>query len=192
MIFDNVPKQNGNFTYTTSENLASFDNFAAELNFPLNLGKKISGYGGNQFIYNRYKADCLESKFDKGKWNWLAYWQVNYKPISSLSFEVSGYYMTDFLNEFLIIKNLGSLNAAIQKTFWDKLGRLSLNVNYILFSDYARASILYQQINVDFRQFHESRNARLTFSYSFGNQKLKAERNRKTASEDESNRVKTN
>jgi hypothetical protein len=192
VIFDNAPKQNGNFTYTTSENLASFDNFAAELNFPLNLGKKISGYGGNQFIYNRYKADYLEGKFDKGKWNWLAYWQVNYKPTSSLSFEVSGYYMTDFLNEFLIIKNLGSLNAAIQKTFWDKRGRLSLNVNDILFSDYARASILYQQINVDFRQFHESRNVRLTFSYSFGNQKLKAERNRKTASEDESNRVKTN
>ncbi|WP_207532330.1 TonB-dependent receptor [Desertivirga arenae] len=190
VIFDNAPKQNGNLTYTTSENLASFNNLAFELNFPLKLGKKISGFGGNQFIYNHYKADYLGSKFDRGKWNWLAYWQTAYKPTKTISFEISGYYMTKFLNEFILIKNLGSLNASVQKTFWDNKARLSLNVQDVLFSDKVRGSILYQEINVNFRQFYESRNARLTFSYSFGNQKLKAERNRKTASEDESSRVK--
>ncbi|WP_207423517.1 TonB-dependent receptor [Desertivirga brevis] len=190
VIFDNAPKQNGNLTYTTSENLASFNNIAFELNFPLNLGKKISGFGGNQFIYNHYKADYLGSEFNRGKWNWLAYWQTAYKPTKTISFEISGYYMTKFLNEFILIKNLGSLNASIQKTFWDNKGRVSLNVQDVLFSDKVRGSIVYQEINVNFRQFYESRNARLTFSYSFGNQKLKGERNRKTASEDESNRVK--
>jgi len=192
VIFENAPRQNGNLTYTTAENLASFDNFAAELNFPIKLGKKISGYGGNQFIYNHYKADYLDGQFNRGKWNWLAYWQANYKPTGTLNFEVSGYYMTRFLNEFLIINNLGSLNFAIQKTFWDKKGRISLNINDVLYTDRVKASISYQQIDVDFRQLRESRNARLSFTYSFGNQKLKAERNRKTASEDEANRVKTN
>ncbi len=190
VIINNAPKQEGNKTFTTPENLASFENFAAELNFPLNIGKKISGYGGNQLIYNHYKASYLNDVYNNGKWNWLAYWQVAYKPVADWSAEVSGYYMTRFLDEFLILDNLGSLNFAIQKSFWNKKGKLSLNFNDILLSDRVRARIGYNQINVDFKQVYDSRNARLTFSYSFGNQQLKAPRSRKTASEDESNRVK--
>jgi outer membrane receptor protein involved in Fe transport len=50
VIFDDAPKQEGNLTYTTPENLAAFENIVFELNFPIQFGKKISGYGGNQFI----------------------------------------------------------------------------------------------------------------------------------------------
>jgi hypothetical protein len=39
---------------------------------------------------------------------------------------------------------------------------------------------------------NDSRNVRLAFTYSFGNQKLKAARNRSTGSDAEANRVKTN
>jgi hypothetical protein len=192
VIFDNAPKQEGNLTYTTSENLASYDNFAAELNFPIQFGKKISGYGGNQFIYNRYKAQYLGDTYDRGKWNWLAYWNVSYKPTDSWSFEVSGYYLTRFLNEFIMINNLGSLDFGVQKSLWNKKGKLSLNCEDILFTDKTKASIQYQAIDVNFRQRYESRNVRLTFSYSFGNQNVKAARDRKTASEAEAGRVKTN
>ncbi|MEJ6979787.1 TonB-dependent receptor [Pedobacter sp. P351] len=190
VIFDNAPRQDGKLTYTTTENLGTFDNFAAELNFPLNLGKKISGYGGNQVIFNRYQADYLGGTYLKSKWNWLAYWQIAYKPVSSVNFEVSGYYMTKFLNEFITIDNLGSLNFAVQKTFWDKKAKLSLNINDIFFSDNTSGVLKYREIDLSFRQAYESRNARLTFSYSFGNQKLAAARTRKTASEDEAGRVK--
>jgi len=192
VIFGNAPRQDGNLTYTTAENLASYQNFTAELNFPLNFGKKISGYGGNQFIYNHYKANYLGGIYDRDKWNWLAYWQLTYKPAPVWSMEVSGYYMTNFLNEFISINELGSLNFAIQRSLWGKKGRISLNANDILFTDRTKADIIYQDINVNMRQWYESRNIRLTFSYSFGNQQLKAARSRKTASEDEANRVKTN
>ena len=190
VIFDNAPRQDGKLTYTTTENLGTFDNFAAELNFPVKLGKTISGYGGNQVIFNRYQADYLGGTYKKSKWNWLAYWQIAYKPVASLNFELSGYYMTKFLNEFITIDNLGSLNFAVQKTFWDKKAKLSLNVNDIFFSDNTSGVLKYREIDLNFRQAYESRNARLTLSYSFGNQKLSAARNRKTASEEETNRVK--
>lgn len=190
VIFNNAPKQDGKLTYTTAENLGFSDNFAAELNFPVKLGSKISGYGGNQIIYNRYQADYLGGTYKQDKWNWLAYWQVNYKPISSFSLEVSGYYLTKFLDEFITIDNLGSLNVALQKTILNKKGKLSLNVNDILFSDKISAVIQYREIDLHFKQYYESRNARLSFTYSFGNQKLKAARTRKTASEDEAGRVK--
>ena len=190
VIFDNAPNQNGNLTYTTPENLASYENIAIELDFPIELGRKITGYGGNQAVYNHYKASYLGAGYDRSKWNWLAYWQVAYKPKPSWSFEISGYYTTQLLNEFIIINNMGSLNLAAQKFLWQKKGKLSLNFSDILFGERTRGSVIYQEINVHFRQWSESKNIRLTFNYTFGNQQLKAARTRQTASDEETQRVK--
>jgi hypothetical protein len=192
VIYENAPRQQGNLAYATPENLGRFENASIELNFPIKLGTKISGYGGNQAVYNHYKANYLGGTYNKSKWNWVAYAQIAYKPTGTLSFEMSGFYMTRFLNEFLTIEPFGNLNVAIQKTFWEKKGRLSLNMNDLFYTNKTTADILYQEIAVHFKQKNESRNIRLVFNYSFGNQKLKAVRNRTTASETETERVKTN
>jgi biopolymer transport protein ExbD len=192
VIFNDAPKQEGNLTYTTPENLAAFESIVFELNFPLNFGKTISGYGGNQCIYNHYKADYLGSMYNRSKWNWQAYFQVSYKPKPGWNFEVSGFYTTSLLEEFIEIQELGNLNFAIQKTFMEKKAKISLNFNDLLFSQKSRGSIVYQDINLSFRQVNESRNVRLAFTYSFGNQKLRAARNRSTGSDAEASRVKTN
>jgi len=85
---------------------------------------------------------------------------------------------------------MGSLDLAAQRFLWDKKGRVSLNFNDILFGERTRGEVIYQEINVHFRQWSESRNVRLTFNYSFGNQKLKTARTRQTASDEETQRVK--
>jgi hypothetical protein len=190
VIFDNAPNQVGNLTYTTPENLASYENVVVELDFPIEFGKKITGYGGNQAIYNHYQASYLGATYNRDKWNWLAYWQIAYKPKPTWNFEISGYYTTQLLNEFIIINNMEALNFAAQKLLWDKKGRISLNVSDIFFGQRTRGEVIYQEINVHFRQWSETRNIRLTFNYTFGNQKLKAARTRQTASDEETQRVK--
>jgi len=192
VIFENAPKQDGNLTFTTPENLAQFNNVVFELNFPLNIGKKITGFGGNQFIWNSYKADYLGGVYDRKKWNWQSYWQVAYKPCPDWNFEISGFYTTVFLNEFITISELGNLNFAIQKSILEKKGRITLNFNDVTFSHKTRGQLQYQIIDLSFHQWSEIRNVRLSFTYSFGNQKLQASRSRSTGSDAESNRVKTN
>jgi len=192
VIFENAPRQQGNLTFTTPENLAKFENVVFELNFPLNIGKKISGFGGNQFIWNHYKTEYLGTNYDQQKWNWQAYWQVAYKPKADWNVELSGFYTTNFLNEFIMLRELGNLNIAIQKTFMEKRARVTLNINDVFFTQRSYGELKYQNIDLAFRQRSESRNIRLAFSYSFGNQQLKAARNRTTGSDAESSRVKTN
>ncbi|OYU54730.1 MAG: hypothetical protein CFE25_12015 [Chitinophagaceae bacterium BSSC1] len=192
VIIENAPKQDGNLTYTTPENLAAYENITFELNFPIEIGKKISGFGGNQLILNHYNAEYLGGVFNQRKWNWQAYWQVTYKPSPTWSMEFSGYYTTRFLEEFIVAEPVGSMSLSIQKSLWEKKGKISLNFNDMLFSEKARGSLNYQDIQLKFRSWSESRNIRLAFTYNFGNQKLKATRDRASASEAESNRVKTN
>ena len=192
VIFENAPKQEGNLTYASPENLAKYESYAIELNFPIKFGKKVSGYGGNQFIYNKYQAEYLNGTYNNGKWNWMAYGQVSFKATNTLTFEASGFYTTRLLEEFLTINPFGNLNFAVAKTFWEKKGRLTLNLTDAFYTSKTAASIDYQDIRVNFLQRNESRSVRLAFSYSFGNQKLKASRSRSTGSDTESNRVKIN
>jgi outer membrane receptor protein involved in Fe transport len=192
VIFDNAPRQEGNLTYTTAENLAKLENLAFELNFPIKLGKKIEGFGSNQFIRNHYKADYLNATYDKAKWNWMLYSQITYRPLPTLSFEVNGFYMTRFLEEFLTLEPFGNINLGIQKTIWNKKGRISLNCNDILYTNRTKGRLQYQDINVALLEKNDSRSIRLAFNYSFGNQKLKAARNRNTGADAEAGRINTN
>jgi hypothetical protein len=192
VIFQNAPKQEGNLTYATPENLAKFENIAFELNFPIKFGKKITGFGGNQVIQNHYKANYLNAIYDQKKWNWIAYGQIAFKPDPTVSIETSFFYSTRFLSEFLIIEPLGNLNFAVSKTFLERKLRVAVNVSDIFYNNNTKGIIDYQDIHLKYLQKNDTRSVRLAVSYSFGNQKLKAARNRTTGSETETNRVKTN
>ncbi|MBB6004314.1 TonB-dependent receptor domain-containing protein [Arcicella rosea] len=194
VIIENAPQQDNvtKRTFTTAENLATYKNYFVELNFPINIGKRISGFGGNQLIYNLYDANYLGGNFNQGRVNWLAYINVNAKITKTLSAEINGFYMTKSQQEFLTLNPLGSLSIGLQQKVLSGKGRISLSVNDILYTEKNTGTIKYQDI--DLRYFHResSRNVRLGFTYSFGNDILKASRNRKTGSETEANRVKTN
>jgi hypothetical protein len=49
------------------------------------VGKKINGFGGNQAVYNHYRAQYLGSVYDQKRWNWIAYGQVAYKATPTLT-----------------------------------------------------------------------------------------------------------
>lgn len=190
VIIENAPRIEGTRTFTTAANLAQYERWAFELNFPIKIGKIIDGFGGNQFIHNAYDAEYLGERFNRGKWNWLAYWQINANLPADFKLEIGGWYMTKFLEEFFDIGAMGGLNFGVSKTFWDKRGRLSLSVNDVLYTQQSRVSVDYANVQLNFFERSDSRNARLTFSYRFGNTELKSARRRSTGSEDATSRVK--
>jgi hypothetical protein len=190
VIIENAPQLEGTKTFTTAQNLANHYNWTLQLNFPIKLGKWLDGFGGNQAIRNEYKADYLGQRYAASRWHWLAYWGVTAKLPKDFKIELNGFYMTKFLEEFLVINSLKGFNIGASKTFWDKRGRLSFNFNDIFYGQKTDARIDYSNVVVDFKQRNYSRNMRLTFSYQFGNNKVKNARNRRSASESETSRIK--
>jgi hypothetical protein len=191
VIIDNAPQLEGNTTFTTAANLAKKYSWAFQANFPIKFGKFIDGYGGNQFIYNHYKAEYLGGTYDASRWHWLAYFDVNFKLPNDFNAEIGGFYLTKFLEEFITIGSLSGIDIGVSKTFMEKRARLSFNFSDILYGQKTNGVILYNDIRAEFLQREFSQNLRLSFSYNFGNTKLKKQRSRKTGAESESNRVKT-
>lgn len=190
VIFENAPRVEGTRTFSTAANLAEYERWAFELNFPIKYKKWIDGFGGNQFILNSYNAEYLGSTFQKSKWNWLAYWQVNVNLPADVKLEFGGWYMTKFLEEFFDIGAMGGVNIGVSKTFWDKRGRVSLSLNDLFYTQFSDVYVNFENIELNFLQRNDTRNVRLTFSYRFGNTELKGARRRDTGSESETSRVK--
>lgn len=190
VIIENAPQLEGTKTYTTSQNLAVQERLEIQLNFPIKIGKIIDGFGGNQAIRNSYNATYLGTQYKASRWHWLAYWQINANLPKDIKLEFGGFYMTKFLEEFLVINNLGGANLGLSKTFLDGKARVALSYNDIFYSQKTNAVIAYQDVNVNFFQREYSRNLRLNFSYNFGNTKMKNNASRSSASESESSRVK--
>jgi hypothetical protein len=79
-------------------------------------------------------------------------------------------------------------NFGIQKQLWEKKATLKFSVNNIGINAY-RAHVKSDQLDITWSNQWEGPRVGLNFSWKFGNANVKASRNRKTASSDESNRV---
>lgn len=104
--------------------------------------------------------------------------------------EVSGFYNSRSVWGVLQFRPQGSLNVGVQKKVSDGRGTLRLSANDIFYTNFWRidSDIPSANINSSMRLDWHSQQVSLTFSWNFGNNKLKTV-NVDSGSEDEQNRV---
>lgn len=109
---------------------------------------------------------------------------------SQWSAEFSAFYMSPVAFGLVISKPFGDLALGFQKKFGESRSSMSINFTNLL-QTYFRSEI--EDDNVDFAyrgQFgFAERRVRVTYTYNFGNQGVKANRQRSTGSEEERRRV---
>ncbi|MGI4737613.1 MAG: outer membrane beta-barrel protein [Janthinobacterium lividum] len=183
--------QQDSVLYRTSTNLGRLANYSATLNFPLSLGKRVSGYGGTIVYYNQYRSEYLGGQYTNGRLSATCYLQAKVSLPQGVGLEVSGFLQTAGVNGLLNYRPFGALNLGLQKSFWHDQAQLRLAVSDALFTSKQRGTVRYQDLDVRFFNQTESQQARLSFTYKFGNQALRAARKRATSLDDERGRVKT-
>jgi hypothetical protein len=88
-------------------------------------------------------------------------------------------------------RGFGALNLGLQKTLLNERATFRLSLNDALFTAKQRGTVRYQDLDVSFLSYGESRQLRASFSYRLGNAQMKAARKRATGLEEERGRVKT-
>ena len=115
----------------------------------------------------------------------------NFTLPHNFSMELSGFYRSKGLFGAAVINSRGVLNFGVQKKFKDNKGRLRLGIDNIFNSGafIGTTDIPAENIysSVDIRFFF--RTVKATYTYNFGNNKLKDKRERGTASDEEQGRV---
>ncbi len=193
VIVDQAPDQKDSIAFIQPYNLQRQDNYSIQVNHPIPLGKKISGFGSFNVNYDDYRSAYLGGNFQNSRWTWFYYTQITAKLLKKTSVEVSGFYRHKGIFEgFMRHDPFYMVNFGASHTFWNDKAKLRFTLNDIFWTMRINGRMNYQNVDVTILSLRESRQARLTFSYTFGNSQIKAAKKRNTGLEDEKGRVKEN
>lgn len=176
---------------TYQGNIGNFKNYAANLSFPIaftswwNVQNQLSVY------YNHFSdSNLLNGTLAVGK----AAYNFNTSNIFTLTkswtaelsmwYNSPGVYGIERSNRAQY-----SVDAGIQKSLLNNQARLKFNMNDLFYSSYFSGNLDYQNLDFSVSNKWASRRATISFSYKFGNQGIKDNGNRRTATEDLKNRV---
>jgi hypothetical protein len=104
--------------------------------------------------------------------------------------ELSGWYQTRGSEGMINFRSAGSIDLGIQKKILKQNGTLRLSVSDILKTSQPKdVTVRYSNVDLLQKTSRETRKFSLTFTYRFGKTDIKPSRQRKTASEEEQNRI---
>lgn len=177
-------------TYQTNLNLQTQNNYTATFNTPYTIAKWFTGNINATAFYTQFKSDnLLGADLNSGRFSYYA------KVTQNLTFagfkaELMEFYQSKVVYGLFQVKPQYAVDAGISRAFANKKINLKLSVSDVFNIRRNDVSSVYQTNDIQIRQKNETRIARLTFTYNFGNSSIKS-RNRQTGSTEESSRVST-
>jgi Outer membrane protein beta-barrel family/Carboxypeptidase regulatory-like domain len=183
-----IPEKN--VIYVTPQNLGTLDNIGLTVSFPVTVTKWWTMQNNINGYYQHYNTFYLAQPYEVKFVALNLYASNSFKINKVWSAEVSGWFNTGQQYGFYKAQPMGSFDMGIQRKVLDGKGSFKLNINdpFWLAQFQGRAQV--QDIDFRVQSRWENRRVSLTFSYRFGNQNVKAARQRDSATSGEQGRVK--
>jgi iron complex outermembrane recepter protein len=105
--------------------------------------------------------------------------------------EISGFYRTKGVIGQIVVYSLGQASAAVTKKVIHDKASLKLAIRDIFYTNNTRGYINFQQIESTVRNWRDSRQVALTFSWNFGKPLKGVSPRGRSGAGDEENRVKS-
>ncbi|AMR31058.1 hypothetical protein A0256_06280 [Mucilaginibacter sp. PAMC 26640] len=179
----------GNKSFETHQNLKTQKSYNLNVNTPFTFTKWWTGNINVNAFYLGFKTDSLSIvNFNNGQLAAQAKLTQTFM-LGKYRVEILADYRSPLTYGIYSIKARYSIDAGVSHSFVDKKLNVKLACDDIFFLRRNDLSSHISNNNFDIRQRNDSRVARLTLTYNFGNNKIKARQHR-TGADEESNRVK--
>jgi iron complex outermembrane recepter protein len=176
--------------FVTQQNLQVQNAFNANLYSNYTITKWWTGDVNATGFYLGFKSNGLEGgNLNRGQAAFQLRTTQTFIPVKGYKLEVSSNYQSALTYGLFYVKPQYSTDAGISHSFADKKANIKFSVSDIFNTRRNDVTSNYQSINLDIHQKRDSQVARVTFTYNFGNNKIKA-RQHQTGADDEKGRVK--
>ena len=194
IIIREVPGQNpaDSTTFVMTQNLKLQQIVNLTVSFPVTVTKWWKMQNNVSAVYNKLETDYRGGQLDVDFVTYNVYTSNTFTLGKTLSGELAGWYNSAGIYGFFTSQPQGAFSLGLQKKVLDGKGSIKLNVNDPFWMNQFRGAANYQDINFKIRARWESRVVRATFTYRFGNQNVKAARQRQSATSAEQNRAGAN
>jgi outer membrane receptor protein involved in Fe transport len=177
-------------TFQTKENLQTRDNYNLNINSPYTITKWWTGNVNVDAFYQKFKsAALLGQTLNNGQFAFQGRTTQTF-IVPGYKFELTANYQSALNYSIFKIKSQYAIDAGVSHSFYQKKMNLKLAVSDIFDTRRSRVSTNYSDTQLNLMQKNETRIARITFTYNFGNSKIKARRHQ-TGADDEKSRVKS-
>ena len=178
-----------NLTYQTRQNLDDYTNFSATISMPHVWTEWWTSRLNYTSFYNNFSSAIPSGQLDNSGLAHIVNVSNEIALPGGWQMEVSGNIQTGLVFGLFELDPQGALDLGFSKRLMDNKASLRFNVNDIFRTRVSQVRIMQDDINLVVDQVNDTRRASVNFSYSFGNQKVKAARKRKTAAEEEAGRI---
>ncbi len=142
-----------------------------------------------EFGYRDLISPIEGIEFENAGWNWSGSMENYFNLPAKWRISLSGYYSSPSVDGIYHMKAGYLVSTGVRKILLaDKL-TMNFNITDIFDTARYRSTIRYNNIDARWQNEWESRRFNLSVSYTFGDKKLKAARNRKTGASEEENRA---
>ena len=176
-------------TFQTRENLDNFENLSVAVSMPVGVTPWWSSRVNVVGFMNRFESEFSNAPIHMEQTSARFNLNNNFTLPKGMRAEVSAFYQTGVLWGIFQLEPMWSLDLGFSLPVLNGKGHLKLNVNDVFNANQVSGFVDQGTINVNLNNWRESRRANLTFTYAFGNDKVKPARNRRTATEEERKRV---
>lgn len=176
-------------TFQTRENLDKFHNLSLAVSVPVGVTSWWSSRINLVGFINQFESEFSNGQIDKGQTSGRINLNNAITLPKGMRAEISGFYQSPVLWGIFNLESMWAIDLGFTVPIWNGRGSLQFNINDLFNTNQVNGFVDQGTIDVTMDQLRESRRANLTFSYSFGNQEVKPARNRRTATEEERNRV---
>jgi outer membrane receptor protein involved in Fe transport len=188
-----LPDTANKAVYETSENLDRQQMYRLTVNAPLTITKWWRSNTNVNGVYMSFQSDDLKGQvLDASQVFVLINSNHSFNFGKGFSGELVAKYTSPLVYGTLKLRSEYGFDLGIGKTILNKKGNVKLSMNDVLNTRQLKVSSVYPGLDYAIRQKMETRVARLTFTYRFGNSNIKSQRARATGVESEQGRLKTN
>jgi outer membrane receptor protein involved in Fe transport len=178
--------------FISNQNLATQDSYNLNMSYPLAITKWWSTTNNLNTFYNKFKTpNLLGVPFESGKLAFNFNSNQTIKLNSNTNFEMSGYYQSKQVYGTIMIAPQYSIDLGLSKNFLDKKLNLKFAANDVFNMQRAKITSAIPSQKYVVRETWESQVFRLTCTYRFGSNEIKAAREHSGSADAESKRVKS-
>ncbi|RFS20559.1 TonB-dependent receptor [Chitinophaga silvatica] len=175
-------------------NVAKADRISLNVSVPMPITKWWMSFTMFTANYNMFESVLNNEKVSLNSFGFFGRTQHTFTLTKKVSAEATYFYLSPQVTEQGLwnMKSLGSLDLGVQIKVLKNKGTLKLNVLDVLNTNYFRGTFENAGQFTSVRNNNDNRQVRINFSYRFGNNNVKAARNRQTGLEAEQDRLKNN
>jgi hypothetical protein len=178
-------------SFIMTDNLATQQVINLNVSYPFSLNQNWNWYINLNGGYSMNRADYGEGKeVDLNVPFFNVYGQTSYLLGLGFTAEVSGWWNAGGVwGGIFESAPMGGIDAGLQYAFPNERGSLKLSLTDVFFTRQWGGKSDFGAQSVEARGGWESQQVRLNFNYTFGNQKVKKARERKTGIDEEKQRM---